>query len=838
MTAPLEGFRVIELATGVAGPYAGKLLADFGAEVIKVEPPGGDDSRLDGPFRANEPNIEASGRFLFLNTRKQSIVLDLEDADDRTTFERLVTGADAVIEDRAPGALDALGLGYDHLDDLSPGIVLASVTPWGQSGPYLEAGYELTDLVAQAMGGPMLWTGSAEREPLRLGGGPIALYQAGGVTLLATMMALFRQEATGEGDHIDVSIYETQIGSRDRAGPYVANYIYNGTEPKRRASGGMVASGMRPTPDGFVNILGTGPRLPAFLTMIGLDELAADPDAVDRVRDVEVAEMVEATYLTWLSQRTKLEAAEAAQASRLLAGPVNRLSDLVTDPHFRDRGFWDRLDHPVAGTLEYPGRPLIFGDSPRAEAQRAPLLDEHRSEVLAAAESSTPRRTREPRQGWSPFPGRPPLEGVRVADITVVWAGPYATQLLAEWGAEVIRVEPTSRIQPSTRGADRRTTRELEMERGALGIAAGGSYPDYEPGVDPWNRNAGFNSHARNKRSMACDITTPEGREHFLRLIEQCDVLIENNVPETIAKAHITYEELAAVNPRLIMVRMPAYGLSGPYSSWRALGTHVEGLVGHHHLRGYPGETPDAGGDVFTADACAGAHGAFAAVAALRHRRRSGRGQLVELPLAEGFLPYLGEHLLDYQMNGRDEQWGNRHRAHAPHQAYPTAGDDAWIAIEVRSDEEFARACEVLGCPQLASDDRFASAASRKAHEAELDVLIGERTRTVDKWELFRRLQAAGVPAGPLQTAAERFACPQLEARGFFEELDSPSVGRMPYPGLIWRMAKTPNQLRRGPVRLGQDNEYVYRDLLGLSAEALADLEARGLVGTTYPGLR
>ena len=830
MPPPLEGLRILDLTTQAAGPYATKLLADHGAEVLKVEPPGGDPARLDGPFPRNEPDPEASGRFLFLNTNKRSIVLDLADAEDRAQLEGLVAQCDAVIEDRAPGELAALGLGYDELRALRPGVVLTSITPWGQSGPYLEAGYLLTDIVAQAMGGPMLWTGSADREPLRLGGGgAVALYQSGAVAALATSMALLRQEQSGLGDHIDVSIYETQIGSRDRAGPYLANHIYNGTEPTRRASGAMVAAGMRPTRDGYVNIGAGGVRLPGFLRMLGLDDLAADPDIVNRVRDPELAGEIEAVYLTWLIERDKRDVAEIAQGYRLLAGPVNGIADLAVEPHFRDRGAWETIDHPHTGPLEYPARPFIMNASPRPTARRAPLLDEHRNDLLALAAS--PRPVREP----STAERRLPLDGVRVADITVVWAGPYGTQLLAEWGAEVIRIEPTTRVQPSTRGADRKTTREQEMERGALGMAAGGSFPDFEPGADQWNRNSGFNSHARNKLSMACDFTTTEGREHFLRLIEHCDVLVENNVPETIDHARIGYEFLKEARPDLIMLRMPAYGLSGPYSHWRALGTHIEGLIGHHHVRGYPNASPEEGGDVYTADASGGIQGALAVTMALRHRERTGEGQLIELAQAENFLPLMGELILDFNMNGHDPgPWGNAHRSRAPHGAYPTAGDDAWIAIDAGTNEEFAALCEVLEVPPLASDPRFATPEARKQHEAELNALVAERTRGYEKFDLFRRLQAVGVAAGPLQTAAERFHCPQLEARGFLEELDHPSVGRFPYPGLIWRMADTPNALRRAPVTLGQDNEYVYRELLGLSADEYADLERREVIGTTY----
>lgn len=828
MPGPLEGLRVLEVASGVSAAYAGKLLADHGADVIKVEPPEGDPARLFGPFRGDQVHPEASGRFLFLNTNKRSITLDLRTADDRALLRKLVARVDAVITDFEPWEAREHGLDYDQVDAARAGIVLASITAWGQDGPYV--GYRLTDLVAQAMGGPMIWTGSPHREPLRLGGGgALALYQAGAVAALAVTMALFRQERDGVGDHLDISIYETQVASRDRSMPYLVNYIYNGTEPRRQEAGSQLGIGIRPCLDGFVGIQGGGPRLPHLLRLIGMHDLASSPTIDERIRDPEVAAEIDATYMIWLSGQTKRDAAALAQQEHLLAAPVNTIADLVEDPHFRDRGCWEVLGHPEAGPLEYPARPFVLGDSPRPPARRAPLLDEHRAEVVRLTEDAPPPRVPADR------PRTLPLEGIRVADVTVVWAGPHVTQLLAEWGAEVIRIEPLTRIQPSTRGAERHTDLELEAQRGAAGIATGGSYPEYDPGPDPWNRNSGFNSHARNKLSMTCDVMTPEGREHFLRLIEQCDVLVENNVPETIERAGITYEEVRQRRPDLVMLRMPGFGLTGPYRDYRALGTHIEGLVGHHQARGYPGGTPDEGGDVFTADAAAGVQGALAVVMALRHRQRTGRGQQIELSQAENFLPFLGELVLDWQMNGREVSWGNRHRWHAPHQAYPTRGDDEWIAIDVETDEQFAALCGVLGTPDLARDPRFVTAERRKQAEAELDACIRQATTAFEKFDLFHRLQDAAVPAGPLQHAGDRCRCPQLASRSFFVDLDSPSVGTYPYPGTMWRMAQTPNRLRRGPVTLGQDNEYVYLDLLGMPRSEYDDLVAREVVGTSYP---
>lgn len=432
-----------------------------------------------------------------------------------------------------------------------------------------------------------------------------------------------------------------------------------------------------------------------------------------------------------------------------------------------------------------------------------------------------------------------PLEGIRIAAITVVWAGPHVTQILGEWGADIIRVEPVNRVQPYSRGGESLITKEqaerTAREFGTL-LAA---YPDFDPREDRWNRSAGFNAHARNKRSMACDIMSPEGHEAFLRLIEHCDVFVENNVPETIERAGLTYEELREVNPRIIVLRMPAFGLDGPYKNYRAFGTHVEGMIGHHWLRGYTDAGPDYTGDAFTADAMAGVMGAFAVVTALRHRERTGVGQQIEMPLAEGFMPVLGEWILDYTMNGRvPGPQGNTHPSHAPHNIYPCAGDDQWITIDVASDDEFAALCETLGAPHLASDDRFATARERWEHRKPLDEALAKYTRPRDKTELFHALQAAGVVAGPLMNELDALASPQLEARDWFEEITREDLGTHRYPGMLFKLENTPNHVRRPPPKLGEHNEEIYLDLLGYSREQYDALVASGQVGTTYgPGV-
>ena len=827
MTTPLDGVRVLELAEGVAGPYAGRLLAECGADVVKVEPPAGDRSRAFGPFPEDRPHPERSGLFLHLNRNKRSVVLDA--ARDAETILRLAADVDILIEDFPPGSAAAWQWGWEALAAVNPRLVMVSVTPFGQTGPYRD--YRGSELTLQAIGGPLVTNGHAEREPLKLGG-HYAHYHAGIAAALAALLALFRAESTSAGDWIDLAVYECQAGCRDRRVIQLTIAAYTGL------SGGRLAHvqrslgiGVRRCADGYVNIMGAGvARLPRLLTMIGETQAAEeiDPLAIEPQR----REALETAYQRWLAVRPKREVVQLAQQHGLLAGAFNTIADVLGDPHYRDRGVWDEVDHPLAGRLTYPGRPFTFSAAERATPTRAPLLDEHGDDIrreAAAAPARKPARPREP--AGSPLP----LQGVRVAEITVVWAGPHVTQLLGEWGADIVRIEPANRVQPFTRGMERVPTPEQVRELLARGAPVG--YPDNDPGADPWNRSAAFNSHARNKRSMTCDIMTPEGRAAVLRLAEHCDVLVENNVPETIDKAGLDWPRLAERNPRLVMLRMPAFALDGPYRNFRAFGLHVEAMVGHTLLRGYPDASPEVLSESLASDGISGIQGALAVMMALRQRRRTGKGQLIELPLTEGFLPVLGEFVMDATMNGRAaEGLGNAHPWHAPHNVYRCRGDDDWIAIDVGTDEEFAALCQELGIDALARDGRFATAARRRDNLTALDERIAAATAERDGEQLFHALQAAGVCAAPTHNAVQALADAQLNARGFFEELPTGDEGKTHrYPGLMFRMARTPNRLRMPPAKLGEHDREIYCDLLGYGEAEFQALQRKGLVGTRFP---
>ena len=381
MPGPLEGLRVADLTRGIAGPHTTKLLADYGAAVTKVEAPDGDPARHWGPFKDDVPNPETSAPFLHLNTSKRSMIADLSSAGGREVVQRLIAACDVVVEDYAPGQLAGLGLDLDALRGQRPALVVCSMTPFGQTGPY--AMLVATDLILQAMGGAMYATGHAQREPLRLGGN-YAEWHAGLAGALAVMMAVYRAEATGEGDHIDLSIYETQAGGKDRRQLTLLAHSYAGVISRRHETAFAICSGVRPCSDGYINLLGNGPRLPAVLRMIGREDLLSHPEIAgpEECISPELVEEIETSYLAWTVSHTMREALAIAQGHRILGGTVHTIADVLADSTFRDRGAWETIAHPVAGSLEYPSRPFILSDSPRPPATRAPLLGEHTEQVL------------------------------------------------------------------------------------------------------------------------------------------------------------------------------------------------------------------------------------------------------------------------------------------------------------------------------------------------------------------------------------------------------------------------------------------------------------------------
>lgn len=423
-----------------------------------------------------------------------------------------------------------------------------------------------------------------------------------------------------------------------------------------------------------------------------------------------------------------------------------------------------------------------------------------------------------------------PLEGIRVLEVTVVWAGPYGAMMLGDLGAEVIRVESINRFAIFTRGVVPRPTKEMVANWGYLTSG----FPELDPGQRPWNRFAMFNSHARNKLSMTVDLTKPKGKEIFKQLVAKSDVVVENNAAGVMDRLGIGYEDLKRVKSDIIMVSAPGFGSWGPYKKCRGLGQHFEAMAGHALLRGYP-DDPSNTTLVFMSDAVAGIYIAFSTVAALHYRNRTGKGQFIDICQVEGVASVLPQAYMDFIMNKRSQgTLGNRDPYMAPQGAYRCRGNDRWIAVSICTEEQWQALCKLMENPDLASDSRFDSREKRLKNHDELDEKIEEWTSQQDCLELFPVLQKAGIPAGPLMSEADAFADPQLDHRGFFEKVTQEDCGTHLYPGMLWKMSETPGAIRLPPCRLGEHNEYVYKQVLGISNEEYAQLETEGHIGTDY----
>jgi crotonobetainyl-CoA:carnitine CoA-transferase CaiB-like acyl-CoA transferase len=860
----LDDLVVLDLTQHIAGPYATRLLADYGADVIKVEPPGGDVARALSPHQGHSAHPERSGLYFYLNCNKRGIVLDLATSDGRATLGALATRADLVVESYPPGALAAMGVGYDFFRAVKPSLPVVSITSFGQTGPYRD--YHLTELPLFAFAGEMYSMGLPDREPVKMAG-TAALFESGAAAAVGLMAALFAARRHGIGQHVDVALADTQLGSVDRRMAAAIAFQFSGHHTVRAAAmGAGTPQGIYPCADGYVDFTS------GFIYPERVAEMLGHPDWLREERFSDPAKLRTSPaliaewnvyFLEWCLARTKREIWEEARRARLLCGPLFTMADLHEDEHFRSRGFWASIDHAAMGTVEMAGRPFIMEQGGWQLRRPAPLLGEHTEEVMRelsmagsekvarTAARSTTAGTPQPIAGSQRQPGhdrpiaqdsrnRRPLDGIRVVDLCVVWAGPFGTMLLADLGAEVIKVENPFAWQPITRAVLPQPPKAV----GGWSPFLTAQMPGGVAGDAPWNYSPTFAGVIRNKRSFTTNLLRPEGLDVLRRLVAVSDVVYDNNATGTLEKLGISNEWLRAANPNIIFVRVPAYDSSGPYHDARALGVHLEAVMGHTLLRGYTDSAPSANTAIYSGDYFAGVQGAFATMTALRHRERTGEGQLVEVAQAEVASAMFTQAMMDYTLNGVTHDAGGNGDVHGrvPCGVYParsqgTAADagDRWIAIHVEDDDRWRSFVEALGSPSWGENPRFATNDGRAACRDELDALIAEATRDCDDYELFHRLQRAGVSAAPVLEAARMFSDPHFRQRNLFHPLQIAGTDRpYEYVASLWQLPATPADPYRAPVTFGEDNEYVYREVLKVSDEEYARYEALGFIATRY----
>ncbi len=826
----LSPYRVLDLANE-EGLLCGQMLADLGAEVIAVEPPGGSSARRLGPFVDGIRDPNGSLFWWAYSRNKRSVTVDLESDEGRDRLRALVRTADFLIESFAPGYLDGLGLGYAALRQQNPRLVMVSISAFGGAGP--KAHYVATDLIALAASGVLLLTGDDDRAPVRTVV-PQAFLHAGAEAAVGALIAHHARERDGIGQHVDVSA-QTAAMLGTQAAILAEGW---GDRALQRFAGGMKAGrhtlkNVYPCEDGHVSLtMGFGSVIGPFTARLFklmceegfVDEATRDKDWIGfweriaaRTESPDELPRVTAAIERFMLSHTKAELFEQAQQRRLLIAPINTIPDLLESPQYRDRGYWVDLEHDDLGrAVTYPGPFARFSGTPIRYHLRPPRIGEHSDAILGAdagaarAQARAGPATGSGRQRPFPVAGTwdadfgPPLAGLKVLDFMWVIAGPTGTRYLSDYGATVIHVE--SSLRPDT-------------------LRTVGPFRDKRPGLD---RSANFATTNAGKLGLSLNMSEPAARELTLKLVAWADVVTESFTPRTMKGWGLDYDALRKVNPGVIMVSSCLNGQTGPLANLAGFGNLGAALSGFYELTGWPDRIPAGPFSAYT-DTTTPKFVAASILAALDHRRRTGEGQYIDLSQAECSMHFLAPALLGYTVNGEAAtRAGNRSLDHAPHGVYPCRGTDRWVAIACTTEEQWRSLCGVAGHPQWADDARFASFEARQQHAVALDATLSAWTVERDTRDIVLPLQAAGVPAHRVVSSADAFADPQLKFRGHFVTVDDAAMGRVPVEDSRLRFSHAKAKVTRSGPAIGEDNDYVLREILGMDDEAIADLVISG----------
>ncbi|MBW2425113.1 MAG: CoA transferase [Deltaproteobacteria bacterium] len=813
----LRGVRVLEIASGVGGPFCARLLADYGADVIKLEPPGsGDETRAWGPFPQDEADRDASGTFYFLNTNKKSAELDLATRAGSARFLDLVRQTDVLVSSQPAARLRELGIEYASLAAENPRLVMVSVTPFGLAGPFADwKGYDLNAYHLSACG--HRYCGRADDAPLEHGSFSAEFF-AGYVAAAWGLACLHGRERIGGGQLLDVSSAEV-VAALFVGGLNIGGYAQDGIFDRRNGTGmGLAApAGIVPCRDGHVLLIALEKAQWA-----GLRRAMGDPewaraelfdDMWERGRN---ADLIYSMLEEWTREHTKDEIMRLCQAQRCPATAVYSVADLLSHPHLEAREALVELDHPRLGRIRSLGPPIRLPACPGGPREPAPMLGQHTKEILENASGWRARNTRaEESPTASAAVGSTderalPLAGVRVANFGWGLVGPTAGQLLAFLGAEVFKIE--SRAKP-------------DIQR---------TIPPFFDGVSDPDRSIQNHAFWAGNRSITLDLKTREGRELALQAVSISDVAIENFGGDAMDRLGLGYEDLRSVAPRIILASLSSTGRNGPLAGLRTYGPSLTSLAGLDSVTGYADGELQAMENAF-ADPLGGVIGALAILLALHHRSRTGEGQHVDFSQLEGTLQLMGPALMDFVLNERIAgPLGNRHPTGfaAPHGVFPCRGEDRWIAIAVASEEEWQgllAAISDLAPQDWTGSSDFAGSPDRLRHIDALHAHLSEWTRRFERDLLAERLQSFGVAATPVYDVADLLDGPHYRARGTFIEVRHPQGFDETIYGAYVKTTRTRPEIRPGPA-VGQDNEHFFRDLLGLSETRYRDLVERRVI--------
>ena len=773
----LDGIQVLDVAEPI-GSYVSRILGDLGADVIKIEPPGGDAGRQLAPFYTVDQE-QVSLPFVHANLNKHSIVLNLEQREDQERFRALARQADVVVSTESAETWAAREVDLGQLGTLSSALVWTALSPFGLSG--LHSAYAGNNLIAEAMGGLMYIQGDDTKPPC------VAPYEQG--THLAslhavfgTLLALWERQASGQGQVVEVSIQEVVAHIHFT----LVRYTY-GSEITRRPGvrNPITPNGYYPCQDGHVFISLFMPhQWDRLVALMDAPALTA-PAFRDRDYRQEHADMVDTCIEAFTKRFESWALTDLLQQHGIPTAPLSTVADLASNVHLAARQFFTDFEQPPCGTLRTVGPLYRSSASPLRVRRPAPQLGadqnvERQRLNVQAEHTGAPYVTRASRAL--------PLSGIRVLDLSRVWAGPYGTRYLADFGAEVIKVES-------------------------------GKFPERRPN-DP-----AYAEINRNKQCITLNFQAPEGQELLRRLVAISDVVVENFSPRVMAQYGFNYEHLIAVRPDLIMASMPGFGHTGPHRAFASYGGPLMAYTGMALLWGYEDSPLNAHSKIAHPDYIASGTLALAVLAALHHRAKTGQGQFIEIAQVEATAAAMEVAFLDYFATGRiAAPSANRDPNAVPQGCYPCLGHDAWCVISCTTEAQWLALARVIGGDALVTASRFATAGERWQRHDELDTLISAWTRAYTPRQATRLLQDAGVPAGAVQTAEDLWSDVHLRQRGFMVTLEHPETGRLEHPGIPVRLHDTPGQIQRPEPRLGEANEAVFRGLLGLKADELSRL--------------
>ena len=853
----LSPFRVLDL-TDERGHLCGAILAQMGADVIAVEPPEGSSARRLGPFAGDVEGLERSLHHWAYNRGKRSVMLDLATADGAARLRDLAAAADILIESAGPGRMDAVGLGYDALAEVNPELVYVSISPFGSDGP--KADWAVSDLTLQASAVNMAMTGDSDRAPLRTGGVfPQAFHNAASEAAGAALIALWeRQTVSGLGQHVDMSAQQ----SMNQACQSYALSTPLGATPPIRHAGGVLVEGLHvqlmwPCKDGHASVTFLfGPGFRAFTQSLMdwvceegfCDEATRDKDWVeyammllDGREPISEYERLKQILHDFFATKTKAELLDAAMSRRVLITPVWTADEVVNSHQLAARDYWETVTQKIGAEqtgaqgadpgqgadsdgevlgVTYPGRFARFSAAPLQPLGPPPKLGEHTDEVLAGLEAevegvATRTRPRIEATGadvsvQTASTARP-LENVKVLDFMWAMAGPAAARVLADYGADIIRVESETRLE---------VARSLQPFRDDIGD------PEYSALYN--NMNAG-------KRGICLDLSKPAALDVIWDLIDWADVIVESFSPKGMAGFGMGWEQVHARRPDVIMASSCLMGQTGPLAMLAGFGTMAAAISGFFYPVGWPDRAPCGPFGAYT-DYTSPRWLVAAVMGALEHRRRTGEGQYIDMSQAESALHLLAPAVLDRTVNGRVAQRvGNRDLHIAPQGVYQTAAsdqfhavvpDDSWIAISCVDDAQWQSLASQMGRGDLGG----LTLAERHERHDELDEIIAGWARGHDGVELMHRLQDAGVAAHIVQNSPEYTVDPQVIHRGQQVEVPHAKQGTTVVDASRFVLSRTPAEVTYGGPTLGEHTFDILTDVLHYDSDRIADLAVAELL--------